>query len=94
MPRWQRYICTGYGISLDYYSGFKNYLVGTGQGNKFLGNLCRDTSYLIIRDIKKRNLGIQFNNLLHEINHQVASVIFVDDMDLVLNREIVENDMQ
>ena len=91
--RWQRYIFTGYGISSDYYGGFENYLVGTSQGNKFLGDLCRDTSCLIIRDIEKRNLGIQFDDLFYEINYQVASVSFVNDMDLVSNRENAENNI-
>ena len=83
-----------YKISLDYYGGFDNYLVGTGQGNKFSGNLCRGIYYLIIRDIEKRNLEIQFNNPIYQINHQVVSVSFVNDMDLVSNRENTENNMQ
>ena len=64
MPVWQRYICTGYRISTEYYSGLDMDLVSIDQRNKFLGDLCRDTLYLIIRDIENKNLEIKFIDLL------------------------------
>ena len=57
---WQRYICTGYRISTRWYRGTSTKLVGTGQGNKFSGEFCRDISYLIIKQIKELNLGFKF----------------------------------
>ena len=59
---WKRYICTGYGISEMYYGGVGSKLSGTGQGNKFSGELCRDTSCLIIKQIENQNLGIMFES--------------------------------
>ena len=40
MPVWYYYICTGYCISNVYYRGQNTPQAGTGQGNKFLGNMC------------------------------------------------------
>ena len=81
------YIYTGYRISNIYYGSNDKYLVRIGEVNKFLGNLCRDTLCLIIRDIEKRNLGIIFKDPVEKINHQVVSISFVDNTDLVSNRD-------
>ena len=62
MPRWKHYVSTAFGISEEYYGGEENTLVGTGQGNKFSGDVCRDTSYLIIKVLEKRGLGIKFGS--------------------------------
>jgi len=56
IPNWKHYSCTGFGISSSYYRGENERLAGTGQGNKFSGDLCRDTSCLIIREIKRKRL--------------------------------------
>ena len=58
MPNFKHYISTRFGIGTRYYSREENLLAGTGQGNKFSGNMCRDISYLIIRKIEKKNLEI------------------------------------
>ena len=58
IPNSKHYLYTGFGISLSYYGGENERLAGTGQGNKFSGDLCRDTSCLIIREIEKKRLGI------------------------------------
>jgi len=39
----------GYRISSNWYGGIDLNLAGTGQGNKFSSDLCRDTSSLIIK---------------------------------------------
>jgi len=49
MPRFRKYISTGYGISTDYCRGDRVKLAGTGQGNKFSSDIYRDISCLIIR---------------------------------------------
>ena len=33
-------------------------LAGTGQGNKISGDICRDTSCTIIRQLEKEGLGM------------------------------------
>ena len=48
MLRFKHYISTGYGISKNFYGGEDEELARMGQGNKFLGNIYRDISCLII----------------------------------------------
>ena len=40
MPRFKRYVSTGYGVSDNYYGGECQQLARTGQGNKFSGDMC------------------------------------------------------
>ena len=87
MPVWKQYICTGYRISSNQYGEIDLNLAGTGQSNKFSGNLCRDTSSLIIKQIEDQNLGIILQSLLVNISEQTVSVSFVDDTDLMTNGE-------
>ena len=55
MPNWEHYVSTGHGISKKHYGREEMKLAGTGQGNKFSGDMCRDTSCLIIRQLKKKD---------------------------------------
>ena len=55
IPRWKYYISTVYGICKDFYRGSESELAGTGQGNKFLGDLCSNTSCIIIKVLEKMN---------------------------------------
>ena len=52
IPNWQHYVSTAFGISEKYYSGENNNLAGTGQENRFSGDVRHDTSYLIMKQIK------------------------------------------
>ena len=36
----EHHVCTSYRISVQFYGGQFDPLVGTGQGNVFLGNVC------------------------------------------------------
>ena len=49
IPNQNHYISTLFRISDTYYGGEDNHLAGTGKGNRFLGNVCQDTSYLIMK---------------------------------------------
>ena len=51
---------TGYGISQQYYGGEEYKLAGTGQGNKFSGNMCREVSCAIMRHTENKLIGIFF----------------------------------
>ena len=82
MPHFQRYISTGYGISQEPYGGDVE-LAGTGQGNKFSGDMCRDISCLIIKQLEIQNLGILFLSVITYASILCSSISFVDDTDLV-----------
>ena len=68
IPVQKQYIYTGYGISSNWYREIDQNLAGTGQGNKFSGDLCRDTSSLIIKQIEDQNLGIILQSPLMNIS--------------------------
>jgi len=93
MPHFKHYISTGYGISQSYYGG-ETKLVGTGQGNKFSGDMCRDISCIIIRQLEVQNLGVCFLSLVTLMTVLCASVSFVDDTDLAAQGEHIVCDMQ
>ena len=73
----------GYSISTDYYGGDRVKLVETGQGNKFSGDMYRDISCLIIRQLEKKNFGVNVESAVSNSKEQCTSVAFVDDIDLV-----------
>ena len=79
IPKWRHQICTGFGISDFYYGGEDNPLAGTGQGNRFLGDVCRDSSCLIIRDIERMNIGMKFESRVSRERVLKVVVAFVDD---------------
>jgi len=94
MSYFKHFVKTGYGILNDWYGGRTNNLAGTGQGNKFLGNMCRDISYLIIKQLENSNLGINFIAPNNKIKEQYVSVSFVDDTDFVTEGVQHENQMK
>ena len=47
----KHHISAGFGISDDFYRGLEK-LAGTGQGNKFSGDMCRDISCLIMKQLE------------------------------------------
>ena len=40
IPNWEHYLSTAFGISKKYYGGEERNLAGTGQGNRFSGDIC------------------------------------------------------
>ena len=44
--------------------------------------MCRDISYLIIKQLEVKNLGVCFLSLVILVSILCASVSFVDDIDL------------
>jgi len=93
IPNWRHYICTGYGISKTYYRGECDKLAGTGQGNRFSGDVCRDTSCLILKMIENKQLGMNFVSKLSNETAHVVAVSYVDDNDLVSDRENIGENM-
>ena len=57
LPQIKHYMCTGYGISLNSCGSEKQQIGRTGQGNHFSGNMSRDTSCFVIREVEVRRLG-------------------------------------
>lgn len=65
-------------------------MAGTGQGNKFSGNICQDISCLIIRELEKRILGVKFESVISNKIEQCVAVSFVDDNNLATDGKNVE----
>ena len=93
MENWKHYVSTGHSISEKYYGREQMKLAGTGQGNKFLWDMCRDTPCLIIRQLEKERLGMVIKSLHAAKKHQKVSALFVDDTNLVTDGELVEKNM-
>ena len=68
-------------------------MAGTGQGNKFLGDICRDTSCLMIRDLERRKFGIQMKSKVTSKQVLISAIAFVDDTDLLVEGDDGENTM-
>ena len=94
MPIFNHYMCTGFGISNAPYGGRQEQLAGTGQGNKFSVDMCRDVSCLIIKEIENGNLGIKFKVPIIEEEEQCVSISFVDNTDLITEGDDSEAKMQ
>ena len=58
IPVMEDHICIGYRISKEWYRGINKRMAGTGQRNVILGNICRDTLYIIFKAIKNNKVGI------------------------------------
>ena len=94
IPRWKHYVSTAYGISDQYYGGNEKKMAGTGQGNKFSGDLCRDTSCIIIIVLEKDELGIKYRSKISEQEMMISAIAFVDDTDLVAEGKEAETMMK
>jgi len=87
-------LSTAYGITDNYYGGEEKNLAGTGQGNRFSGDVCRDTSCLIMRVIEKANLGMKLKSHITSIKELITAVLFVDDTDMIEEGDEAEENMQ
>ena len=81
-------------ISNDYYSRDDNKLAGTGQGNNFSRDVYWDASYLIIRELKKRGLGIKFELRVVLGITFISAIAFADNTDLVIEEINIESMMK
>ena len=84
MPNFNKHASTEHSVSQNYYGSKDEKLEGTGQGNKFSGDMCRDVSYLIIRQIERQLIGIFFVNEVTKEKLQCIAVAFVNDANLML----------
>ena len=87
------YLSTAFGISENYYRGECDQLAGIGQGNCFLGDVYRDTSYLIIKEIERQELGMKICSKLTMKLAQIVAVAFVDNIELITDGEDAEYKM-
>ena len=76
------------------YGRENDYFAGTSQGNQFLGDVCRDSSCLIIRSIKRKDISMKFESQVHRDIIQKVSVVFVDSNAMIADREKVEEGMK
>ena len=93
MPHLECYISIGCGVSDDCYRG-KVALAGTGQGNKFLGDMCCNMSCLIMKQLELQNLGISFLSFITCVSILCSSVSFLVNTDLVVDRIDATCEMQ
>ena len=94
MPEFKQCINTGFGLSSEYYRERENMLAGTGQGNKFSSDMCRDVSCLIIKQLEKENLSVIFKALENQQIEQCVSVSFADDTDFITEENEYDRKMQ
>ena len=94
IPNWRHYIRTGFGISNAYYGGEYDRLAGTGQENRFSGDVCRDTLCLIIKCVKTKDLGKNFKSNAVNQTTPIAAVACIDNNDLVSDGQLVQEKMQ
>ena len=58
MPWCKIFIGTTHRVSKDCHGVIDELLGGTGQGNVFSGNVCRDVSCFTFKEIDKKRFGI------------------------------------
>ena len=49
--------------------------------------MCRDVSYLIIKQIEEQQLGVIYTEELTELLEQCIAVVFIDNADLATDRK-------
>ena len=76
-----------------YYGGANNILAGTGQGNRFSGDVCRDLSCLIIKNIEQRGVGMKIKSRVCNDTMQKVAVAFVDDNDMISDGDEAQGKM-
>ena len=87
MLKFKHYVSTTYGVSSNYYGGENESLARTGQDNKFSGNMCRDISCLIIKQIEEQQLEVIYTEELTKLLEQCTVVVFVNDADLATDEK-------
>ena len=85
----ENYVCTTFGVSKECYGGRNRKLAGTGQGNVVSGNICQDSSCLILKSIENRKLGVAIKSPFNKEEVQQLAVAFVDDNDFISDGEKV-----
>jgi len=81
LPRFKRYICTGYRISSRYYGRPTDPTGRMGQSMKLSGDTCRDKSYFIIKNIENEDLRVMITSPIINIIEKELCVGFVNDVD-------------
>ena len=90
----KHFIGTTNGISKDSYGGMNELLGETGQGNVFSGNVCRDVSCFIFKEIEKKRLGMMLTSKHDDVEVQINVIAFVNDSDFCSNGVEYELKMQ
>ena len=90
MQRWKHCVSAACGISEEYHGENECKLAGTGQRNKFTGDVCRDASCIIIKVLENEKLGMKFKSKLSQMETLISAIAFVDDVDLVAEGKEVE----
>jgi len=88
------YLYTAYRISETFYREDQEPIVGTGQGNRFSGDFCRDTLGLVIRVPEKQELGIMIRAPILQKQTQELAIRFIDDINFNSNRNNIQEKIQ
>ena len=94
LPRCKHFIGTTYGVGKESYGEMNELLGGTGQGNVFSGNVCKDVSCFIFKEIEKKRLGIMLTSKYNDTEVQRNVIAFVDDSDFCSSGVECERKMQ
>ena len=88
------YVSTSFRVSIIHYGGENNHLTGTRQGNRFLGDVCQDISYMIMEQIENKKLRMHFALRITLKSDQIAVALFADDTDIITEGKDVKMKMQ
>ena len=78
-------MCTGFGISTDFYGGPNEKLTGKGQGNMLSGAVCRDQSCLVFKKLERLKKGVELVLPLSLKRIRRTVIAYVDDADFFSN---------
>ena len=93
IPKCKHYVSTAHGVSNNYHGGHGEIMGGTGQGNVFYGNVCRDALSLTFKEIEKRGLGVKITSAARRKEFQRVVIAFVDDSDFIASGQDSEEQM-
>lgn len=80
-------MCTSFGACEEHYRRNECKLVGTGQGNAVSVNICRGVLGLNSKTFESEESEIQTIGLSSKEQEQQIVVVFVDDTDLIIDRD-------
>ena len=75
----QHYVSTTFGVSKEFYGGSRSKLAGTGQEDVLSVNICRYSSFIMLKDSEKEELGVCIKSPFTTEQVKQLAVAFFDD---------------
>ena len=85
MPNLKHHIYLDFSISSNYYRGEESLLAEKAQENKFSRNLCCNTSYLIIKEIQRHQIGFKIKSDFSKEMVEKVAVAHADGNNFIAN---------